>query len=68
MYRAGPRDAVATIDRLIELLDNHRSRPDARRQQLRACDHLTGCLTTERVFNPDRKHTHWGKRKLKRDQ
>ena len=22
----------------------------------------------ERVFNPDRKDTHWGKRKLKRDQ
>jgi hypothetical protein len=22
----------------------------------------------ERVFNPDRKETHWGKRKLKRDQ
>ncbi len=22
----------------------------------------------ERVFNPDRKKTHWGKRKLKRDQ
>jgi hypothetical protein len=21
----------------------------------------------ERVFNPDRKETHWGKRKLKRD-
>jgi hypothetical protein len=21
----------------------------------------------ERVFNPDRKDTHWGKRKLKRD-
>jgi hypothetical protein len=21
-----------------------------------------------RVFNPDRKETHWGKRKLKRDQ
>jgi hypothetical protein len=21
-----------------------------------------------RVFNPDRKDTHWGKRKLKRDQ
>ena len=23
---------------------------------------------TERVFNPDRKDHHWGKRKLKRDQ
>jgi hypothetical protein len=23
---------------------------------------------TPRVFNPDRKETHWGKRKLKRDQ
>jgi hypothetical protein len=22
----------------------------------------------ERVFNPDRKETHWGKRKLKRDE
>jgi hypothetical protein len=22
----------------------------------------------ERVFNPERKETHWGKRKLKRDQ
>jgi hypothetical protein len=22
----------------------------------------------ERVFNPDRKETHWGKRKLKREQ
>ena len=22
----------------------------------------------ERVFNPDRKETHWGKRKLKRDR
>ncbi|MEH2519193.1 hypothetical protein V1279_004766 [Bradyrhizobium sp. AZCC 1610] len=22
----------------------------------------------ERVFNPERKDTHWGKRKLKRDQ
>jgi hypothetical protein len=22
----------------------------------------------ERVFNPDRKDSHWGKRKLKRDQ
>jgi len=22
----------------------------------------------ERAFNPDRKDTHWGKRKLKRDQ
>jgi hypothetical protein len=22
----------------------------------------------ERVFNPDRKDTHWGKRKFKRDQ
>jgi hypothetical protein len=22
----------------------------------------------ERVFNPDRKSTHWGKRKLKRDE
>jgi hypothetical protein len=22
----------------------------------------------ERVFNPDRKETHWGKRKLKRDK
>jgi hypothetical protein len=22
----------------------------------------------ERVFNPDRKDTHWGKRKLKRDR
>ena len=22
----------------------------------------------ERVFNPDRKETHWGNRKLKRDQ
>jgi hypothetical protein len=22
----------------------------------------------ERVFNPDRKDTHWGKRKLKRDE
>ena len=22
----------------------------------------------ERVFNPDRKDAHWGKRKLKRDQ
>jgi hypothetical protein len=22
----------------------------------------------ERVFNPDHKHHHWGKRKLKRDQ
>jgi len=22
----------------------------------------------ERVFSPDRKETHWGKRKLKRDQ
>ena len=22
----------------------------------------------EQVFNPDRKDTHWGKRKLKRDQ
>jgi hypothetical protein len=22
----------------------------------------------ERVFNPDRKETHWGKRKLKKDQ
>ena len=22
----------------------------------------------ERLFNPDRKETHWGKRKLKRDQ
>jgi hypothetical protein len=22
----------------------------------------------ERVFNPDRKGTHWGKRKLKRDE
>jgi hypothetical protein len=22
----------------------------------------------ERVFNPDRKETHWAKRKLKRDQ
>jgi hypothetical protein len=22
----------------------------------------------EQVFNPDRKETHWGKRKLKRDQ
>jgi hypothetical protein len=22
----------------------------------------------ERVFNPDRKETHWGKRKLRRDQ
>jgi len=22
----------------------------------------------ERVFNPDRKDTHWGKRKLRRDQ
>ena len=22
----------------------------------------------ERVFNPDRKDTHWGRRKLKRDQ
>lgn len=22
----------------------------------------------ERVFNPDRKETHWGKRKIKRDQ
>ena len=22
----------------------------------------------ERVFNPNRKHTHWGKRKLKRDE
>jgi hypothetical protein len=22
----------------------------------------------ERMFNPDRKDTHWGKRKLKRDQ
>ena len=22
----------------------------------------------ERVFNPDRNETHWGKRKLKRDQ
>jgi hypothetical protein len=25
-------------------------------------------LNVERVFNADRKETHWGKRKLKRDQ
>jgi hypothetical protein len=25
-------------------------------------------VNVERVFNPDRKDTHWGKRKLKRDQ
>ena len=24
--------------------------------------------TLERVFNPERKEAHWGKRKLKRDQ
>jgi hypothetical protein len=25
-------------------------------------------LNVERVFNPNRKGSHWGKRKLKRDQ
>jgi hypothetical protein len=25
-------------------------------------------VIVERVFNPDRKDTHWGKRKLKRDR
>jgi hypothetical protein len=35
----------------------------ARVGMLRAMQH-----GTERVFNPDRKETHWGKRKLKRDQ
>jgi hypothetical protein len=40
------------------------------------CRHRTVGLATggdrnrnvDRVFNPDRKETHWGKQKLKRDQ
>jgi hypothetical protein len=35
----------------------------ARMFMLRAMNH-----GVERVFNPDRKDTHWGKRKLKRDE
>jgi hypothetical protein len=38
-------------------------RVDARVGMLRAMNH-----GVERVFNPDRKDTHWGKRKLKRDE
>jgi hypothetical protein len=33
-----------------------------------AGSHRTNGVDVVREFNPDRKETHWGKRKLKRDQ
>jgi hypothetical protein len=47
--------------------------PDHGRGRSRAADARIGVLralnrNVERVFNPDRKDTHWGKRKLKRDE
>jgi hypothetical protein len=54
---------------------NHRLRPPGRRPAheffitVQADDRMRALnREVERTFNPDRKDTHWGQRKLKREQ
>jgi hypothetical protein len=51
------------VEALIMAAENRGPLMHARIGMLRALN-----VNVERVFNPDRKDTHWGKRKLKRDE
>ena len=53
----------AAIEALIMAAEDREPLLHARVGMLRALNH-----GVERVFNPDRKDHHWGRRKLKRDQ
>jgi hypothetical protein len=53
----------AAIEALIMAAEGKAPLLHARVGMLRALNH-----GVERVFNTDRKETHWGKRKLKRDE
>jgi hypothetical protein len=53
----------AATDALIMAAENRGSLMHARTGVLRALNRHV-----ERVFNPDRKDAHWGKRKLKQDE
>jgi hypothetical protein len=53
----------AAVEALIMAAEDRGPLMHARIGMLRALNR-----NVERVFNPSRKDTHWGKRKLKRDQ
>jgi hypothetical protein len=53
----------AAIEALLMAAEDRGPLLHARIGMLRALNR-----NVERVFNPDRKDTHWGKRKLKRDE
>lgn len=53
----------AAVEALILAAEGDGPMLHARVGMLRALNH-----GAERVFNPDRKDAHWGKRKLKRDE
>jgi len=60
---AGRGRSLAAIEALIMAAEGRGPLLHARVGMLRAMNH-----GRERVFRTDRKETHWGKRKLKRDQ
>jgi hypothetical protein len=63
MGHATPEKWQAAIEALILVVELGGPTMMARIGVMRALNRHV-----ERVFNPERKETHWGKRKLKRDQ
>jgi len=53
----------AAVEAMFLVVDNNGPTMFARIGIMRALNHHL-----ERVFNPDRKERHWGRRKLKRDE